>query len=98
MQNIVMFDVASNNELIIKHNGQVFDNTIVDCRYGTNIFTIEGLDFIVNDVTMFDMGSKEIIKHSKIENGVWKLEYQYPVFSWLHDILKPGWLLKEDNE
>lgn len=98
MQNIILFSVIGDGPYTVKHNGEVFTTNPVDCVYGTNEFTIEGLDFTVKDVTMYGMGSNEITKHAIYENGVWKLKYQYPVFSWLHDILKHGWLLKEDNE
>ncbi len=98
MQNIVLFKVTHNEPITIKHNGVVVDSGTLDCVYGTNLITIEGVDYIVNDVLMFDMGEGEIIKHATNEKGVWTLKYEYPVFSWLHKILQHGWLLKEDNE
>lgn len=98
MQNIVLFSVTHTEPITIKHNGVKVVGKEVECINGTNEFTIEGIDFTVNDVTMYSMGSKEITKYATIENGVWKLQYSYPVFSWLHDALKHGWLLKEDNE
>ena len=64
----------------------------------TNLLTIEGVDYVVNDVSMFNMGNGEIVKHATNEKGVWTLKYEYPVFSWLHKISQHGWLLKEDNE
>lgn len=98
MQNIVLFNVTHNQPITIKHNGEVVDSDTVDCVYGVNEFTIEGSDYTVNDMSMFDMGNGELIKHATIDNGIWKLRYEYPVFSWLHKILNHGWLLKEDNE
>jgi len=98
MQNIVLFNVTHDKPIIIKHNGKVVDGSYVDCVYGINELTIEGVDYKVNDVSMFDMGNGEIVKHATIENGIWTLKYEYPVFSWLHKILNHGWLLKEDNE
>jgi hypothetical protein len=98
MQNIVLFNVTHNEPITIKHNGVVVDSDTLDCVYGTNLITIEGVDYIVNDVLMFDMGEGEIIKHATNEKGVWTLKYEYPVFRWLHKILQHGWLLKEDNE
>lgn len=98
MQNIVLFNVKHSEPIIIKHNGNVVDGNELECEYGINVLTIEGTDYTVNDVLMFDMGSNEIVKHAVIENGVWALKYEYPVFSWLHKILNHGWLLKEDNE
>jgi len=98
MQNIVLFNVTHNEPITIKHNGVVVDSGTLDCVYGTNLITIEGIDYVVNDVLMFDMGEDEIVKHATNEKGVWTLKYEYPVFSWLHKILQHGWLLKEDNE
>lgn len=98
MQNIVLFNVTHNEPIIIKHNGVVVDSDKVDCVYGTNELTIEGVDYVVNDVSMFDMGNGDLAKYATIENGVWRLKYEYPVFSWLHKMLQHGWLLKEDNE
>jgi hypothetical protein len=98
MQNIVLFNVTHNESITIKHNGVVVDSGTLDCVYGTNLITIEGIDYVVNDVLMFDMGEGEIVKHATNEKGVWTLKYEYPVFSWLHKILQHGWLLKEDNE
>ena len=98
MQNIVLFNVTHNEPITIKHNGVIVDSDKLECVYGTNILTIEGVDYHVNDVSMFDMGNGEIVKHATNEKGVWTLKYEYPVFSWLHKILQHGWLLKEDNE
>ena len=98
MQNIVLFNVEHNEPIVIKHNGNIVDSNELECKYGINVLTVEGIDYRVNDITMFDMGSNEIIKQATNENGVWTLKYEYPVFSWLHKILQHGWLLKEDNE
>lgn len=98
MQNIVLFNVTHNEPIVIKHNGNVIDNNELECEYGTNVLTIEGVDYHVNDITMFDMGSNEIVKQATDENSIWTLKYEYPVFSWLHKILQHGWLLKEDDE
>lgn len=98
MQNIVLFKIAHTEPVTIKHNGVIVDSTNVECVKGINEFTIEGIDYTVNDVSMFDMGNGEIVKHATVENGIWTLKYEYPVFSWLHKILNHGWLLKEDNE
>jgi hypothetical protein len=98
MKNIVKFDVNTTDPIVIKHNGIVVDKHEVECISGLNEFTIEGNNFIVNDVTMFDMGSTEIVKNATNNNGVWTLKYEYPVFSWLHKISQHGWLIKEDDE
>ena len=98
MQNIVLFNVTHDKPITIKHNGVIVDSNELECVYGTNELTIEGIDYVVNDLSMFNMGNGEIVKHATNENGVWTLKYEYPVFSWLHKILNHGWLLKEDNE
>ena len=98
MQNIVLFKITHNDPVVIKHNGITVNGSIVDCVNGTNEFTIEGIDYTVNDVSMFNMGNGEIVKHATMQDGIWKLKYDYPVFTWLHKILNHGWLLKEDNE
>lgn len=98
MKNIVRFDITNTHPIIIKHNGIVVESNEVECISGLNEFTIEGIDFIVNDMTMFDMGSLEIVKNARNNNGIWTLKYEYPVFSWLHKISQHGWLIKEDNE
>ena len=98
MQNIVLFNVTHNKPITIKQNGVVVESDTLECIYGTNVLTIEGVDYHVNDVLMHDMGKGEIVKHATNEKGVWTLKYEYPVFSWLHKILQHGWLLKEDNE
>ena len=98
MQNIVLFKIEHNDPIVIKHNNVVVNGSTVECINGTNILTVEGIDYHVNDVSMFNMGNNEIVKHATIEDGIWTLKYEYPVFSWLHKILNHGWLLKEDNE
>lgn len=98
MKNIVKFDITHTDSFIIKHNGIVVTTDEVECILGTNQFTIEGNDFVVNDMTMYKMGSKEIIRNATNEVGVWTLKYEYPVFSWLHKISQHGWLIKEDDE
>ena len=66
---------------------------------------------VINYITMFDMG-KEKLKylgiyqepdgnayqsHECTTSGVWTLEYNYPVFAWLHDVLTLGWLVDSDK-
>lgn len=98
MKNIVLFDIDHTEPIIIKHNGLEVEGSVVNCIKGTNVFTIEGANYTVNDITMYGMGKGEIIKHFTNEQGIWTLKYDYPVFSWLHKILQHGWLLKEDDE
>ena len=75
MQNIVLFNVTHNEPITIKHNGVVVNSGKLDCVYGTNLITIEGIDYVVKDVLMFDMGDGEIVKHATNEKGVWTLKY-----------------------
>ncbi len=67
MQNIVLFNVTHTEPITIKHNGVVVDSDELECVYGTNILTIEGVDYTVNDVTMYNMGNGEIVKHATNE-------------------------------
>ena len=98
MKNIVRFDITHTAPIIIKHNGTIVNSEEVECILGSNEFTIEGSDFIVNDVTMYNMGSKDIVRNVTHIEGVWSLKYDYPVFTWLHKISQHGWILKEDDE
>jgi len=98
MKNIVRFDITHTEPIVIKHNGIVVTSDEVECLLGTNEFTIEGTKFVVNDMLMYKMGSKEIVRHATTNNGIWSLKYEYPVFSWLHNKSQHGWLIKEDNE
>jgi len=101
MQNIIEFDITANGSVIVEHNGVVIDYNdlvTVECVKGKNIITITGNDFTVQSISMYGLGKNQLAKIAKKENGTWRLEYQYPVFSWLHKILQHGWLLKEDDE
>jgi hypothetical protein len=70
-----------------------------------------GKHAVINYITMFDMG-KEKLKymgiyhepngnsyqsHECTTSGVWTLEYNYPVFAWLHNVLDLGWLVDSDK-
>jgi hypothetical protein len=98
MKNIVRFKINHCKPIIIKHNDIDVIGKEVECIKGTNTFTIEGSDFQVNDVSMFNLGEGELTRYGIVSGNKWILEYEYPVFSWLHNVLKHGWLLKEDNE
>ncbi len=63
----------------------------------------------VKSISMFDMGHDKLVylglchdgnrcyQSQDVAPGVnWKLEYQYPVFSWLHEKLNFGWLIRPD--
>lgn len=100
MKNIVEFDITNNGNIIVTHNGKAINDingpVLVECILGRNSLVINGDDFTVNSITMY--GSKDLNKLSKIDNSTWILEYEYPVFSWIHKMLNYGWLIKEDNE
>lgn len=97
MKNIVQFNLDNTDNAIIKHNGLIVGNPcVVECQLGKNEFTIENAKVI--DIMMYGMGSNHIIKLTQVKEKTTYLEYEYPVFSWLHKILNHGWLLKEDNE
>lgn len=102
MKNIVEFEIISNNNVTVTHNGISIDYTngpvTVECKYGRNEIVIEGIDFDVKSISMYSLGKNELKKLARKENGVWTLDYDYPVFTWLHKSLNYGWLLKEDDE
>lgn len=66
----------------------------------------------IGDLSMFDLGSGKLkylgkfttcdnrswTSHVIEPNGSWNLNYQYPVFSWLHKTLNFGWLINPDKE
>jgi len=70
-----------------------------------------GTHAVINYITMFDMGKKNLMhmgvyqesngntyqSHECYTDGVWTLEYNYPVFAWLHDVLHMGWLVDSDK-
>jgi hypothetical protein len=60
----------------------------------------------VNYITMFDIGLEKLVYFGMCNNGInkfqssevaadhiWELEYQSPVFKWLHSVLDHGWLV-----
>ena len=63
----------------------------------------------VNSITMFDMGAeklkyfgvyrepsgKEYMCQDFTDGGCWYLDFNYPVFTWLHHTLQLGWLLDD---
>jgi hypothetical protein len=63
-------------------------------------------------IAMFDMGHDRLKylgmfndangsvyqSHLIAPGGKWVLEYQYPVFTWLHKVLHLGWLISPDVE
>ena len=68
---------------------------------------IPNTQLTVNYITMFDLGLEKLVyfgmcndgaskfQSQKIEVGhTWELEYQYPVFKWLHSVLDHGWLIR----
>lgn len=96
MKNIIRFNIDGN--VSIYHNDQLVTTEEVSCVYGKNILRVEGKDFTINELSMFGIGNDILYKLGKHQGDYWFLEYEYPVFSWLHKTLQHGWLLKEDNE
>jgi hypothetical protein len=58
-------------------------------------------------ITMFNLGKDKLVYHGNIVTPTaryqsqdilpgtsWELHYNYPTFSWLHNILDHGWLVK----
>jgi hypothetical protein len=65
----------------------------------------------VQHVTMFDLGRDKLVYLGQCQDqdriyqsqcippGVrWQLTYDYPVFSWLHQVLDFGWLVAPDRD
>lgn len=61
----------------------------------------------VDWITMFDLGKEKLVYFGNCQlgnqhfqsqeippTGQWVLNYEYPVFSWLHRVLDHGWLIK----
>ena len=96
MKNIVQFEIEHSGPIVIKHNGIEMTGPEVECVHGKNTFTIEGSEFSVTAISMFDMGYKELVGLGVYDNNKWTLEYEYPVFTWLHKQLNHGWLLNKD--
>lgn len=94
MRNIIKFKITGNYN--ITHNGQPFTNEEVVCKHGKNKIIITG-EFTLLELTMFNLGADELYKIGKYKKNSWILNYEYPVFSWLHKTLDHGWLIKKDN-
>lgn len=81
---------------------------VVDADQPINQFLIiPATPLTVNCISMFDMGIDKLVYLGICDNGhnsfqsqsvplgyIWKLEYQIPVFAWLHQVLDYGWLVK----
>lgn len=80
----------------------------VDTDQLVNQFVIiPKISLTVNYITMFDIGIEKLVYFSKCNDGnkkfqsqdvaaghKWELEYQSPVFKWLHLTLDHGWLIR----
>lgn len=65
----------------------------------------------INSVAMFDMGKDKLVylglchdqgqvyqSQDLVPGATWVLEYEYPVFTWLHQTLNFGWLIAPDQD
>jgi hypothetical protein len=102
--------VIHNDKLIkiIDSSGQhIFD---IDANNGENTFLMVPLIPIkINQMLMFGLGKNKLVyrglccdsdhnifqSQDVMPGSVWKLDYQTPVFTWLHHALDYGWLVKE---
>ena len=103
MKNIVTFEISTVKPVSVIHNGEnVFTTTDsnftveLECIDGTNVLELEGDAFDVLGLTMFNMAKDDLIKEGSWQRQHWTLEYDYPVFSYLHKLLKHGWLINKD--
>lgn len=96
MKNIIEFKIKGDAK--IYHNGLPVIDNIVECKHGQNILFIEGKNFHIEYLTMYELGQDKIKLLGKWQDNGWILEYEYPVFTWLHKVLNHGWLIKEDDE
>lgn len=97
MKNIIKCNIRSIGPFEIIHNGSVVDYTdeiIVDCVSGKNELIIRG-NVSVESITMFD--STELVHLLEEMGDGYILNYEYPVFSWIHKNLNYGWLIKNDK-
>ena len=96
-------NISDNQAVKILHNsdviyqGLIFEERsfeIERCREH-NTLTIEGASIEdINDVRMFNLGSKKLIQLFDNTDNKLKLDYEFPVFPWLHQKLNFGWIVK----
>lgn len=94
MKNIIKIDI--DGDYVVTHNGDPFNNEEVICNLGKNILQIKGDNLNIKSITMFNLGKEELVKLCIQQGNTYILEYEYPVFSWLHQKLNHGWLIKKD--
>lgn len=97
MKNIIKCNVRSIGHFTVLHNGlpvNYNDEFIVDCVLGRNELVIKG-NVQIESITMFD--SSELMHLLEEVDDGYKLIYEYPVFSWIHEKLNYGWLIKNDK-
>lgn len=79
----------------------------------TNTFTIKNIsdqEIAIDHFSMFNLGNNKLKYLGVINNGAntyrghildanttWTIQYNYPVFSWLHTTLNFGWLIQPDK-
>jgi len=96
-------NISNNQDIKIMHNsdiiyqGLIFEERsfeIERCREH-NTLTIEGTSIEhINDVRMFNLGSKELKQLFDYTDNKLVMEYEFPVFPWLHQKLNFGWIVK----
>ena len=103
MKNIVTFEISTAKPVNVIHNGKMVHTTTdseftveLECVEGKNVLELDGAAFDVIDLSMFNMAKGELIKEGSWQSQHWTLEYDYPVFSYLHKLLKHGWLIPKD--
>ena len=96
-------NVGNNQYVKIMHNSDIIYNGLIfkeqsfeiqGCQEH-NTLIIEGASIEdINDLHMFDLGSKELKQLFCYKDNRLVLEYNFPVFPWLHQKLNFGWIVK----
>lgn len=85
----------------------------IDLCNNTNTFTIKNIsdqEIAINHFSMFNLGNDKLKYLGTVNNGEstyfghiitpgasWSMQYNYPVFSWLHTTLNFGWLIQSNK-
>jgi hypothetical protein len=105
-------DIGHNQDLLYSGIVDCQQEFKVNCTSDTNCFWIRvgevDKDISIKWISMFDIGREKLVYQGQchnqtvyqsqtiIKNTLWTLEYQYPIFTWLHKTLQHGWLIKPD--
>jgi hypothetical protein len=102
-------EIVHNTTLVGQFKTNSLIDFEIETQPGRNTLQIKSITnqiFNVQFVTMFDLGKEKLVYFGQVfdQNSVyqsqqvvpgatWSLEYQDPIFVWLHQTLGHGWLL-----